>query len=47
MTPRFFSASVRSSSLFKAPRSLKAAVNWRFSNFTQTSAPVISLRVRE
>ena len=47
MTPRFLSLSVSWSSLFRAPRSLKDAVNCRFSNFTHTSAPTIWDRVRE
>ena len=47
MTPRAFSPSVSCSSLFSAPRSLKAAVNCRFSNFTHTSAPEILDKVRE
>src|SRR5690242_7974176 len=42
MTPRARSSEVSWSSLLRAPRSLYAAVNWRFSNFSQTSAPMIS-----
>src|SRR5262249_51960985 len=38
MTPRPRSLSLSCSSVFSAPRSLKEAVNCRFSNFTQTSA---------
>ncbi len=32
---------------FSAPRSLKLAVNWRFSNFSHTSQPAMPDRVRE
>ena len=38
--------SVSCSSLLSAPRSLYAAVNCRFSNLSQTSAPMISDSVR-
>ena len=46
MTPRLRSASASVSSLFSAPRSLNEAVNCRFSNLSQTSAPVSSDSVR-
>src|SRR2546423_15570486 len=47
MTPFFRSAPLSDSNLFSAPRSLKEAVNWRFSNFRKISAPEISDRMRE
>jgi hypothetical protein len=46
-TPAARCASVSVRSLFSAPRSLNAAVNCRFSNLSQTSAPVIPESVRE
>ena len=46
-TPRARSSASRESSLFSAPRSLKAAVNCRFSNFTTTWAPRMSDSTRE
>src|ERR1041385_7668846 len=47
ITPRFFSSALSEESLLNAPRSLNDAVNWWFSNLSQTSAPVISESVRE
>ncbi len=47
ITPRARSSGVSESSLFRAPRSLNDAVNWKFSNFTHTSAPVMSDSVRD
>ena len=46
-TPRARSASDSCTSLLQAPRSLKEAVNWWFSNFRNTSTPVICDSVRE
>ena len=46
-TPARRCAGVRARSRLAAPRSLKEPVNWRFSNFTTTSAPVIDDRVRD
>src|SRR5688572_2246091 len=46
MTPRRRSAAVSERSLFSAPRSLNEAVNCRFSNLRNTSAPVRRDRVR-
>ena len=46
ITPRARSASPSDSSLFSAPRSLKEAVNCRFSNFRKTSAPTSRESVR-
>jgi hypothetical protein len=45
MTPRLRSSSVSCSSVLSAPRSLNEAVNWRFSNFIQTSAWAMRDRV--
>src|SRR5688572_14680881 len=47
MTPRWRCSASSVSSLFSAPRSLNEAVNCRFSNFSQTCAPVIDDRVRD
>jgi hypothetical protein len=47
ITPFFALAASSETSLFNAPRSLKDAVNWWFSNLRYTSAPVISESVRE
>src|SRR5688500_99225 len=49
ITPRARSASPSDSSLFSAPRSLKEAVNCRFSNLRKTSAPTSrdSVRLRK
>ncbi|CFW44906.1 Uncharacterised protein [Bordetella pertussis] len=47
ITPAARSASVRLSIRLRAPRSLNEAVNCRFSNFSQISAPRISDSVRE
>jgi hypothetical protein len=46
-TPRRFSSSLSARMRFSAPRSLNEAVNWRFSNFSQTSQPAMPDRVRE
>src|SRR6185295_11243407 len=46
MTPRRRSSAESDSSLFSAPRSLKEAVNCRFSNLRKTRAPVSCDRVR-
>jgi hypothetical protein len=46
-TPRFFSSSLSDRIRFSAPRSLKLAVNCRFSNFSQTSQPAMPDKVRE
>src|SRR6185295_17236596 len=47
MTPRLRVSSSSESSLFSAPRSLKEAVNWRFSNFRKISVPVSADSVSE
>ena len=46
-TPFSRSSGVNNSSLFSAPRSLKEAVKFRFSNFSHSSQPNICERVRE
>ncbi len=47
MTPAFLSLGVSDLSLTSAPRSLNDAVYCRFSNLSDTSAPVICESVRE
>jgi hypothetical protein len=47
ITPRARSAGVSCTSLLQAPRSLKLAVNCRFSNLRNTCAPVSSDSVRD
>src|SRR4029077_18903513 len=47
MTPRLRSSSSSESNLLSAPRSLKEAVNCKFSNLRKISAPAIADSVRE
>jgi len=47
MTPLARSASLSARSFASAPRSLKEAVNWRFSNFRKTWLPVSADNVRD